>query len=161
MSLADFKGVISKEFTVKSLVGGDGEPLKLTVYPITTEKAIDIISNYGIFVEELIFNKLDADKLDDTQYLTNFGFQKFSEAVSYIIACAANEPECAHVVHQMKWDEQLGIFQWILQNSLPEDKKKANKLVEEIVEMVGNPILNLIKIGSSTNSNEKPSKKSV
>lgn len=155
MSLADFKGVVSKEFTIKSLIGNDGEPLKLTVNPITTEKAIDIISNYGIAVEELIFNKLDFEKLDDTNYLTNFGLQKFSEVISYIIACAANEPECAHIVHQMKWDEQMEMFNWILQNSLPDDKKKAEKLVQEILEMIAAPLLNLVKTGSNTNSEEK------
>lgn len=161
MGLKDFKDVAKKQITIKKLKDENDEDLVIEMRPLTMNKAMNIIMNYDIFVEELIFNQIDFEKLDDIEYVNRFGFEKFDEAISYCIAVACNEEEFAHVVkNDFPWEYKVEAFEALLELSLPEDKKKADKMVQTIINRFGQPVLQLLQMASPKSQTESEDEES-
>jgi hypothetical protein len=145
MSLADFAGVIETKIVIDKFKDVNGDPIEVTIRPLTLKKARMIVENYGIFVEELILKKIDPDKIDNLEYVRNFGMDKFDEAISYIIAVALDsEDQIEFIQTDMPWHNKIEIFIEILELSLPEDKKKAQESMGKFMEMVGQPLLMIL-----------------
>jgi hypothetical protein len=145
MSLADFAGVVETKIVIDKFKDVNGDPIEVTIRPLTLKKARMIVENYGIFVEELILKKIDPDKIDNLEYVRNFGMDKFDEAISYIIAVALDsEDQIEFIQTDMPWHNKIEIFIEILELSLPEDKKKAQESMGKFMEMVGQPLLMIL-----------------